>query len=103
MDGFIGWLISSSLIVFIGEGLNCYYPHHDGEYENSGMVCQWEQETFYYDEETDEWILKEEEENARQRRYRIGSASAIKTDALSAIKRGGLAVDTVVQSLAGTR
>ena len=47
--------------------------------------------------------IKEEEERARQQRYRIGSASAIKTDALSAIKRGGLAVDTVVQSLAGTR
>ena len=63
MDGFIGWLISSSLIVFIGEGLNCYYPYYDGEFQNNGMVCQWEQETFYYDEGTDEWILKEEDIN----------------------------------------
>ena len=63
MDGFIGWLISSSLIIFIGEGLNCYYPYHDGEFQNEGMVCQWEQETFYYDEDTDKWILKEEDED----------------------------------------
>ena len=63
MDGFIGWLISSSLIVFIGEGLNCYYPYHDGEFSNEGMICAWEQEEFYYNEETDKWILKEEDED----------------------------------------
>ena len=63
MDGFIGWLISSSLIVFIGEGLNCYYPYYDGEFQNEGMVCQWEQEAFFYDKDIDEWILKEEDIN----------------------------------------
>ena len=63
MSGFIEWLIASSLIIFIGEGLNCYYPYHNGDIDNEGMVCQWEQDTFYYDEDTDEWILKEEDED----------------------------------------
>ena len=63
MSGFIEWLIASTVVIFIGEGLNCYYPYHDGEFQNEGMVCQWEQETFYYDEDTDKWILKEEDED----------------------------------------
>ena len=63
MSGFIEWLIASTLIIFIGEGLNCYYPYHNGDIDNEGMVCQWEQDTFYYDEDTDEWILKQEDEN----------------------------------------
>ena len=63
MSGFIEWLIASTLIIFIGEGLNCYYPYNNGDIDNEGMVCQWEQDTFYYDEDTDEWILKQEDEN----------------------------------------
>ena len=57
--GFLEFIFSCITIVSIGEGLNCIYPYHDGEMDNAGMVCQWEHETFYYDEESDKWILKE--------------------------------------------
>ena len=56
--GFIDFIISSIVIVSLGESLNCIYPYHDGEIDNAGMICQWEQETFYYNEECDKWILK---------------------------------------------
>jgi len=55
--GLIEFLLSSMAIVSLGEGLNCYYPMHDGEYENSGMVCQWKHDSFYYDKKEEKWIL----------------------------------------------
>ena len=63
MDGFIVWLLTASSFWIFGESLNCAYPYHDGETGNAGMICQWEQETFYYSEELDRWILKEEDIN----------------------------------------
>ena len=75
--GFIEFLMSSFMIVSIGEGLNCYFPYHDGEMDNEGMICQWEHESFYYDEDLEKWILKEEgiddswiEEKFRKRYWR---------------------------------
>ena len=75
--GFIEFIFSCITIVSIGEGLNCMYPYHDGEMDNAGMVCQWEHESFYYDEEVEKWILKEEdiddswiEEKFRKRYWR---------------------------------
>ena len=59
--GFIEYIFSCITIVSIGEGLNCMYPYHDGDMDNAGMVCQWEHESFYYDEELEKWILKEED------------------------------------------
>ena len=59
--GFIEYIFFCIIIVSIGEGLNCIYPYHDGEIDNEGMVCQWEHETFYYDENEEKWILKEED------------------------------------------
>ena len=63
MDGFITWLLSSVAIVSFGDGLNCMYPYHDGEHNNIGIMCQWEQETFTYNAEHDEWILKKEDKD----------------------------------------
>ena len=63
MDGFITWLLSSVAIVSFGDGLNCMYPYHDGEHNNIGLMCQWDGDTFYYDEECDEWVLKEEDKD----------------------------------------
>ena len=57
MDGFTTWLVSSVTMWVLGEGLNCAFPYHDGEEENAGLVCQWENEDFFYDKEEDEWIL----------------------------------------------
>ena len=61
--GFLEFIFSCITIVSIGEGLNCIYPYHDGEMDNAGMVCQWEHETFYYDEKEDKWILFPEDSN----------------------------------------
>ena len=61
--GFVEFIFSCITIVSIGEGLNCMYPYHDGEIDNEGMVCQWEHETFYYDEKEDKWILFPEDSN----------------------------------------
>ena len=47
--------------------------------------------------------IKEEEENARQQRYRIGSIDAIKSDTLSTLRGGIATIDRGIQSLAGTR
>ena len=55
--GFLEFLMSSFMIVSIGEGLNCYFPYHDGEMDNEGMICQWEHESFYYDKNEDKWVL----------------------------------------------
>lgn len=57
MDGFILWLAGSLSIWSLGEGLNCFFPYHDGEEDNAGLICQWENEDFYYDEGLGEWIL----------------------------------------------
>ena len=57
--GLIEYLVIASSFVFLGEGLNCSYPMHDGQYENSGIVCQWEHESFYYEPDSCKWILKE--------------------------------------------
>ena len=59
MDFFL-WVLSSAAIVSFGEGLNCVYPYHDGEHDNIGIICQWESNTFYYDVDEEEWILKKE-------------------------------------------
>ena len=61
--GFVEFIFSCITIVSIGEGLNCMYQYHDGEIDNEGMVCQWEHETFYYDEKEDKWILFPEDSN----------------------------------------
>ena len=61
--GFLEFIFSCITIVSIGEGLNCIYPYHDGEINNEGMICQWEHETFYYDEKEDKWILFPEDSN----------------------------------------
>ena len=63
MDGFISWLLYSMLMVSLGDGLNCIYPYYDGEEANEGITCQWQEETFYYDSESDEWILRKEDVN----------------------------------------
>ena len=54
------FLIYAFSFVAVGEGLNCKFPYHDGEYDNSGMLCQWEHDSFDYDAERDRWILKKE-------------------------------------------
>ena len=59
--GFLEFILSCVTIISIGEGLNCYFPYHDGEVDNEGMICQWEHETFYYDENTEKWVLKKED------------------------------------------
>ena len=48
---FVSWLVMVFTFIGIGEGLNCSYPAHDGEYENSGMICQWDESDFTYDAE----------------------------------------------------
>ena len=63
MDGFTLWLVCSLSMWSLGEGINCSYPMHDGEYENTGIVCQWEHEDFFYDEKEREWILLPEDSN----------------------------------------
>lgn len=70
--GFIEYLIVSSSILLLAEGLNCKYPYHDGEYENAGTICQWEQDSFYYDKQEDEWILlpKNSDDNCFELRAR---------------------------------
>ena len=55
------WLLWAMSVVSLGEGLNCYFPYHDGEYENSGTICQWEHDDFYYDEKEGKWILLPED------------------------------------------
>ena len=59
---FVSWLVMVFTFIGIGEGLNCSYPAHDGEYENSGMICQWEHDSFYYEPDSCKWVLKEEYE-----------------------------------------
>ena len=61
--GFIEFIISAFMVVSIGEGLNCYFPYHDGEIDNEGIICQWEHETFYYDEKEEKWILLPVDDN----------------------------------------
>ena len=63
MDGFMLWLISSTTLWLTAESLNCNFPYHDGEIDNAGIVCQWEHESFYYDEKEDKWILFPEDPN----------------------------------------
>ena len=77
MDGFTSWLLYSMLMVSLGDGLNCMYPYYDGEYVNSGIMCEWDKDNFYYNEECDKWILKKEykddnwiEERARKRYWK---------------------------------
>ena len=57
---FTTWVAVVVTSLTIGEALNCRYARYDRDYDSEGMVCQWEHETFYYDEESDKWILKEE-------------------------------------------
>ena len=47
--------------------------------------------------------IKEEEERARQQRYRTGSIDAIKSDTLSTLRGGAATIDRGIQFLAGTR
>jgi len=61
MDGFIAWLTGSIFMWFLGESLNCSFPYYDGEEENVGLVCQWEDKDFYYDKTEEEWILMPED------------------------------------------
>ena len=57
--GFVEFIFSCITIVSIGEGLNCMYPYHDGEIDNEGMVCQWEESDF--DLVEGKYILKKED------------------------------------------
>ena len=61
--GFIEYIALSISFVLVGEGLNCSYPLHDGDYENSGMICQWEHDDFYYDSDSCKWVLKKIDED----------------------------------------
>ena len=61
--GFLEYTILSTSFVLLGEGLNCAYPVHDGEYENSGMICQWRHDDFYYEPDSCKWILFPENPN----------------------------------------
>ena len=63
-------LIIVSTTVIFTEIVNCKYPYYDGEHENIGIFCQWEQEDFEYVDSV--WKLKKEEsdDNFFERRTR---------------------------------
>ena len=63
MMDFANWILIVTTWLTLGEGLNCMYPYYDGEEANEGITCQWQEETFYYDSESDEWILRKEDVN----------------------------------------
>ena len=60
---FTTWIIIVTTWLTLGEGLNCIYPRLEDNYDSEGMLCSWEEEDFYYNEETDKWVLNKEDNN----------------------------------------
>ena len=45
---FTTWLISVMIMYTVGEGFNCIYPRLEEDYDSKGLICQWEDDDFYY-------------------------------------------------------
>ena len=52
---FLGWLVTVSFTVCVGEYYNCKYPRVEPGYSSEGFFCNWEDRDFY--KEDGKWVL----------------------------------------------
>jgi hypothetical protein len=60
---FATWITIVTTWLTLAESFNCIYPRIEEDYNSEGLVCQWEEEDFNYDEKIEKWVLKYEDKD----------------------------------------
>ena len=60
---FTTWVAIVTTWLTLAESFNCIYLRIEEDYNSEGLVCQWEEEDFNYNEKTEKWVLKYEDKD----------------------------------------